>query len=286
MTASRRLALDAAAAVLCAAGIDTARVDAEWLLADALGVPRLALHLEAARPLAAGEHARFEAAVGRRAGREPLQRILGWEAFDGLRLAVPAGVLIPRPETEVLAEWAAELLSARRPPTHPLAVDLGTGSGCIACALATRRPAARVVAIDRSETAARVARDNVRALGLGERVTVVAGDLLSAVRGFTVDLVVSNPPYLPTALLDCLAAEVREHDPRLALDGGPDGLAVIRDIVPAARARLRAGGVLVMETAGDGQAGALAALMARSGFRDVALRADLNGVKRFVAGRA
>jgi release factor glutamine methyltransferase len=286
MTTSRRLALDAATAVLSASGIDTARVDAEWLLADALGMPRLALHLEAARALDAAEHARFESAVRRRARREPLQRILGWEEFDGLRLAVPPGVLIPRPETETLAAWAAEILPARRPPTPPLAIDLGTGSGCIACALATRRPAARVVAIDCSETAARVARDNVRALGLGERVAVVAGDLLSAVRGVTVDLVVSNPPYLPTALLDGLPAEVREHDPRLALDGGPDGLAVSRAIVPGARRRLRAGGVLVMETAGGGHIGAVAALMAGAGFRDVEVRADLNGVERFVAGRA
>lgn len=286
MTASRRLALDAATAVLSAAGIDTARVDAEWLLADALGLPRLALHLEAARRLDAAEHARFESAVRRRARREPLQRILGWDEFDGLRLAVPAGVLIPRPETEMLAAWAAEMLPARCPPTHPLAIDLGTGSGCIACALATRRPAARVVAIDRSETAARVARDNVRALGLDERVVVIAGDLLSAVTGFTVDLVVSNPPYLPTALIDGLPAEVREHDPRLALDGGPDGLAVIRDVVPAARRRLRAGGVLVMETAGGGHIGAVVALMAGAGLRDVEVRADLNGVERFVAGHA
>ena len=167
--------LAAATATLAAAGIATPRVDAEWLLAGVLGVGRFDPGLAADAALPPALAARFEAAVRRRAGREPLQRILGWEAFRGLRIRLTGDVFVPRPETEALVEWALELLPP--PGRRPLAVDLGTGSGCIACALAAERPDADVVALDVSPAAAAVARDNAAALGLGTRVRVVAGDL-------------------------------------------------------------------------------------------------------------
>lgn len=281
-----RAELDAATAALAAAGVATPRVDAEWLLAAVLGVGRLEAQLALDRVFPEPLAARFCEAVGRRANREPLQRILGREAFRGLSVRLTDDVLVPRPETELLVGWALELLPPAGTGRRPLAVDLGTGSGCIACALASERPDVDVLAVDVSPAAARVARDNATALGLGARVMVVAGDLLAALGAARADLVVSNPPYCPSALLAELEPEVRLHEPRVALDGGPDGLALTRRIVGAARGALRPGGALVLETAGGAQAVAVTGLLEAAGFGTVAVRADLAGVDRFVAGRA
>jgi release factor glutamine methyltransferase len=182
-------------------------------------------------------------------------------------------------------EWALALMPARG-ARRLLAVDLGTGSGCIACALAAERPDLDVVAIDVSPAAAAVARENANTLGLAARIRVVATDLLDGVRDLGADLIVSNPPYLPTGLVPELPPEVRTHEPVVALDGGADGLALIRRIAASARRALRASGVLVVETAGGVQAPAPAALLRTEGWVQVAIRADLAGVDRFVAGRA
>jgi len=194
-------------------------------------------------------------------------------------------VLVPRPETETLVEWALALLpspSGRR----LLAIDVGTGSGCIACALASERPDLDVIAVDVSPAAVGVARENARALDLAARVRVIAADLLDGIGDAGADLIVSNPPYLPTALVPELPAEVRIHEPRLALDGGGDGLALIRRIATTARRCLRPSGALAVETAGGDQAEAAAALLRAAGWHQVAVRADLVGIDRFVAGRA
>ena len=277
--------LDAATTVLEAAGLPSARVDAEWLLAGLLGVGRTAVRLELSEPVSAALADRYARAVSRRARREPLQRILGWEEFRGVRVRLGDAVLVPRPETEILVEWALALLP---PPggRRLLAIDIGTGSGCIACALAVERPDLDVVAVDVSPAAAAIARENVRALGLAARVRVVAADLFAGLREARADLIVSNPPYLPTGLMPGLPPEVRIHEPRLALDGGPDGLAVVRRIVDASRPCLRPAGALVFETAGDEQAVAAATLLRGAAWHDVAVRADLAGIDRFVAGRA
>jgi len=277
--------LDAATTALEAAGLASARVDAEWLLAGLLGVGRAAVRLELAEPVPAPIAARYAVAVRRRAGREPLQRILGWEDFRGVRVRLTNAVLVPRPETEMLVEWALALLPEPG-DRRLLAIDVGTGSGCIACALACERPDLDVIAVDVSPAAAAVARDNARALGVAERVRVVAADLLECVRGLRADLIVSNPPYLPTATVPELEPEVRAHEPRLALDGGPDGLALIRRIAATARGCLKPSGALALETAGDAQAEAAAALLRGARLQAVAVRADLAGVDRFVAGRA
>lgn len=278
--------LEAATAILAAAGIATARVEAEWLLAGVLGAGRFDARLAGERALPATLAAEFDAAVRRRARREPLQRILGWEGFRGLRIRLTDDVLVPRPETEMLVEWALELLPAPRPGVRPLAVDLGAGSGCIGCALAAERPDLDVVATDVSPAAAAVARDNAAALGLGARVRVVVADLLAGVGAARADLVVSNPPYGPSAMLSRLEPEVSLHEPRVALDGGPDGLALIRRIAAAARGVLRPAGTLVLETLSGAQAAAVADLLRAASFGGVVTRADLAGVDRFVAGRA
>jgi release factor glutamine methyltransferase len=279
---SVRGALDVGAAVLAAAGIETARVDAEWLLADALGTARGRLGLEAARALAPAAAVRYARALRRRLAREPLQHIVGTQAFRDVTVRVSGAALVPRPETELLAGWALELLP--RPPRAPVVIDVGTGTGCIACAVAAERADVRVIALDVSPPACALARDNVEALGLTARVTVHTSDLFSALAPVRADLIVANPPYLPSQLISSLAPEVSRFDPRLALDGGADGLQVIRRLVDAAPPWLAPGGRLVLETAGAGQAGEVAALLGARGFVRIETRPDLAGVVRFVAG--
>jgi release factor glutamine methyltransferase len=273
--------LAAAAATLAHAGIETPRADAEWLLAGLLGVGRAALALDLDRGLDAETARRYDAAVRRRAGREPLQRILGWEGFRGLQLSLTPEVLVPRPETETLVEWALELMRVPR-----LVIDVGTGSGCIACSIAAERRTARVVAIDSSPAAAAVARRNAESLGLGDRVRVVVADLLTTLADARADLIVANLPYMPTATLATLSPEVSRHEPVAALDGGVDGLDLIGRLIATAGSRLANGGVLVLETAGETQATAVVELMRTAGFSGVATRPDLPGVERFVAGRS
>jgi release factor glutamine methyltransferase len=276
-------ALHVATAALHAAGVESARTDAEWLLAGVLGVSRSALGLQARRALEPPDDALYAGLVRRRMAREPLQHIVGTQAFRQITVRVSGDALVPRPETEVLAGWALELLPP--PPRRPGVIDVGTGSGCIACALASERPDAEVIAVDASPRAVALARDNVVALGLATRVTVDVSDLFAALGVMEVDVIVSNPPYLATGLIDTLAPEVSRYDPRLALDGGPDGLDVIRRLLGEAPARLVSGGALVLETAGGEQARAVVALMDAHGFVGVETRADLAGVERFVAGR-
>lgn len=272
--------LAAATATLARAGVETPRADAEWLLAGLLGVGRATLALGLESRLDAETARRYAVAVRRRARREPLQRILGWEGFRDVRLQVTRDVLVPRPETEMLVEWSLALV-----PSVRLAVDVGTGSGCIACSIATERPAALVIAVDSSQAAAVVARANVDALGLRDRVAVVVTDLLAAVGGPGVELIVANLPYIPTGTLPTLAPEVARHEPAAALDGGEDGLVLIRRLIAIAPGRLTAGGALVLETAGGTQTPVVVELLRTAGFTGVATRQDLLGVERFVAGR-
>ena len=275
--------LQEGAARLGEAGLDCARQDAERLLGAALGTDRLALYVEPRRAVDAESAADYRELVARRAGHEPVQYILGWEEFRGLRLTVTPDVLIPRPETEGLVERALELLADR--PGAAVA-DVGTGSGAIACALAETRPDLEVLAVDQSLGALAVASDNVRALGLGSRVRLLAGDLfgpLSSLRG-SLDMVVANPPYLPGRSLAALPLEVARFEPPMALDGGPDGMRVLRRLIAESPAFLRPGGWLVMEI-GEDQAGALASLMAAEGFSGIGARRDLRGVERYIEGR-
>jgi release factor glutamine methyltransferase len=271
---TRRLAL---------AGLDCARQDALRLMAHALGTDRLAVYVEPRRAVDARAAARFRALVDRRTAHEPVQHILGFEEFRGLKIAVTPDVLIPRPETEGLVGRALELLADR-----PWAVvaDIGTGSGAIACALAAARPDLEVLAVDQSLGALAVASDNVRALGLSQRVRLLAGDLLGplASLGGSLDMVVANPPYLPTGVIAGLPVEVERFEPRLALDGGPDGIRVLRRLIADSPRFLRPGAWLLMEI-GEEQAGPLASLMAAEGFSSIGARRDLRDVERYIEGR-
>jgi release factor glutamine methyltransferase len=267
---------------LAAAGVETPRVDAEWLLAGILDVGRNALAVNVMRPLPEMTAARYADAVRRRTGREPLQRILGWEEFRGLRFRLTGDVLIPRPETETLVEWALALVTPA-PGRRLRVADVGTGSGCIACALAAARGDLDVVAFDVSASAAHVARDNARALG--RAVAVVVTDLLASVRGGSLDAIVANPPYMAEWQASSLAPEVARHEPPVALRGGTDGLAVIERLLDDAPRVLRAGGVIVLETGGRGHVDAVTRRLGALGFVDVAARADLAGIVRFAAGR-
>jgi release factor glutamine methyltransferase len=276
--------LDQAIARLAAAGVETPRVDAEWLLAGALGVPRGRLLAAAAEAVPAATAERFGSWIERRARREPLQHILGTQAFRDVTLRVGPEVLVPRPETELLVSWALELLPAPR-ARRLLVLDVGTGSGCIACALAHERPDVEVIALDASPAAAALARANVEGLGVADRVRVCVSDLFSSLASMRADLVVSNPPYMRSDEATTLSPEVRDHEPRRAIDGGPDGLDVIRRLVSQTPPWLRPGAPLLLETAGGEQLDAVTAQMRRAGFTDIANRRDLNGVTRFVSGR-
>lgn len=233
------------------AGLATARQDGELLLARVLGTTRLALHLHPERQIHPARLAALEALVARRVRQEPLQYLLGEVEFLGLSLAVGPGVFIPRPETELLVERTLAVC-----PAGPAVIlDLCAGSGAVACALAAKRPALSVWAVELSAEAVSWARRNVARLGLGERVQVLEGDLTAALAGLGLDgrcdLVVANPPYIARLALPGLPEEVRGFEPTLALDGGEDGLAVIRRILADAPAFLRGGGRLLLEVGHD-----------------------------------
>jgi release factor glutamine methyltransferase len=282
-------ALRAAARRLRASGSRSPRLDAELLLAMALGVDRVALVAESERVLTPVEERRFEGYVCRREAHEPIAYIRGRRAFRTLELEVTPAVLIPRPETETLVEVALEALAAV-PAEHgePLALDVGTGSGCIALALAAEDPFVSVTAVDVSQAAVEQARLNAGRLGLGGRLHVLHSDLFSALPPEArFHLIVSNPPYIPAAEYEQLEPNVREHEPRLALHGGDDGLDVYRRLVPEALGRLHAGGTLAVEV-GVGEAAAVRELFAAAGGYGPPLeRADLGGIPRVVwASRA
>ena len=269
-----------AARRLAAAGIDAgdAAFDAEVLARWALGWDR-ATYLARWRERApAGFGGRFEALVARRCRREPVARITGRREFWGLDFEVTPAVLVPRPESELLVETALARLGDRAAPWA--VADVGTGSGCLAVALARELPRARVTATDISPKALGVARRNAARHGAADRVTFHGADLLEGLPG-PFDLIVSNPPYVPDAVIGTLAPEVRRHEPAAALRGGPDGLDTVRRLVAAAADRLRPGGWLVMEV-GAGQSGAATDIGRRAGMRTVAAHPDLQGIPRAV----
>lgn len=271
-----REALDSARRELERAGCPSPRVDSEHLVAHVLGVSRTGLYAAPERELTATEGELLAALVARRAAREPLAYILGEWGFRGLVLAVDARVLVPRPETEVVVEHAlARLAGVERPRV----LDVGTGSGAIALAIARERPDARVLATDVSADALAVAALNRARLGLEERVELVRGDLTAGQEG-PFHLVVSNPPYVLPADLDLLDPEVTGYEPPLALvdEGQTEGIA------RAARELLRPGGWLVLECS-DRRGEAVRALLAELGFAGVSVSPDLAGRDRVVEGR-
>jgi release factor glutamine methyltransferase len=257
-------------------GIESSRLDAELLLAHVLACKRMDLYLAFDQPVAAGDRERFRELVRRRAKeRVPVAYLTGTREFWSQALRVTPDVLVPRPDTETLVRACAPLAPSR-------IADVGTGSGCIAIALAHELPEARLLAIDLSPAALAVAQQNFADAGVAERVAARCGDLLEGERG-PFDLIASNPPYVRRAELSKLAPEV-QHEPRVALDGGEDGLDVLRRLIAQAPARLAAGGFLALEV-GAGQAAAVAELARAAGASEVALHRDLGGVERVVVAR-
>lgn len=281
---------------LAAEGVRNPRGTAERLLAHALGVERYRLTLDVARNPPAESAAAFRSWVNRRAAGEPLQYILGIAEFMSLPFEVGPGVLVPRPETEILVETALAEIRAllRSDPAivpFPLVADLGTGSGAVAVSVARYLAPAIVHATDVSEEALRMARANADRLGVARRVNFHAGDLFApleelGVRG-NLAAVVCNPPYIPSGEIVTLAREVRDHEPHLALDGGPDGFAVMTRLMAEAPEWLRGGGFLAFEL-GAGQAPrALAMLAEDARWERAAAVKDYTGVERvIVAHRA
>ncbi|HOX08137.1 MAG TPA: peptide chain release factor N(5)-glutamine methyltransferase [Planctomycetota bacterium] len=293
-------------------GVPSARLNAELLLADALKLPaRLELLLEPDRKLTDAERAAFREHVKRRASREPTAHILGSWGFYGRSFDVTADVLTPRSETELVAERAVSWAKANGAKT---ALDLGSGSGCLAVTLALEVKELKVVATDISEKALAVARRNAERLKAAERVEFLQGDLFGAVGGCRLevggnggtasaaasaspttnhqtptvfDLVVSNPPYIPTAEIEKLMPEVAKWEPRGALDGGADGLDFYRRLAAECASRLRSGGAVVLEI-GDGQGRAVSEIFRATGrYADIEVARDLSGLERiFSAVRA
>lgn len=272
---SLRRVLDDAAAVLAAAGVDSARVDAELLAAHAAGTDRGRLMFA---DLPADFRSRFDDLVAARAKRIPLQHITGTAAFGPVQLSVGPGVFVPRPETEALLEWAL----GQALPDDALIVDLCTGSGALALALATVRPRARVIAVENSADALRYARRNLADTGVEiVDADVTAAGLREDLDG-AVDLLVANPPYIPDgAELD---PEVARHDPAQALFGGADGMDVIEAIVGLARRWLRPGARCAVEH-DDTTSALTTAAFGTADFDDVTAHDDLTGRPRFVTAR-
>ncbi|GDY22949.1 release factor glutamine methyltransferase [Verrucomicrobiota bacterium] len=269
---------------LAAAGVESSRLESEWLLAHVLGVPRLRLVLEAGRAVTEGEARAFSDLVASRATRRPLQHLVGSVSFCGFEFAVNPSVLIPRPETELLAERAwLFLLVPPQPWTHaPVVLDFGTGSGCLAVTLAVKCPAAVVHAVDISPDALAVARGNAARHGVDGRVSFHLGDGFAALpEDVRFDLLVGNPPYIPSGEIAGLQPEVRDHDPRLALDGGADGLDFYRRIAHEAPAWLRPEARVMLEF-GDGQGGALRALFSGGRWRCEGIFPDDSGRERIL----
>lgn len=309
-------------------GDENPRLAAQWLVAEALGVERIRLFMDMDRPLSAEERTVLRDYTRRRGNGEPLQYITGEAPFRHIVVKVSPGVLIPRPETEVLVSEALSLLPAQDKPQDaldaevlrrfkdaleeegdslgeslgeafaeeeapapepfaPLIADIGTGSGCIACALASEYPSARIIATDIEPKACALATENVEALDLDGRVSILEGDLGTPIeeelRG-SFDLIVSNPPYIPTEVLAHLPREVGDFEPSLALDGGPDGLDVFRRLLAFCQEALRPGGAFAFELHETCLETAAAEAVA-AGFTELTIVQDLAAKPRILTGR-
>ncbi|HET6465712.1 MAG TPA: peptide chain release factor N(5)-glutamine methyltransferase [Nitrospiria bacterium] len=285
MAATRGLQdwLQTATRILTEAGIPDGRREAETLIAHIMNRPRLDLYRADDLALDPDQQEAFTGLIRRRASREPLQYILGTQEFWGLEFRVTTDTLIPRPETELLIEAVLERFGRPAPPI--MLVDLCTGSGCLAVTLATLYPTFRILATDRSPAALDVARSNALRHGMSDRIEFLEGDLLEPLASMglhhRVDVMTANPPYVPAEDLDRLQPEVRFHEPRLALDGGCDGLDYYRRILPGALEFVGTGGRLLLEV-GIRQAIPVRDMAEQTGWRTDRLKKDLAGIDRVV----
>jgi len=272
--------LESGATFLEARAITEARLKCELLAARLLKCPRLELYLQFDHVLSDAHVGAMRRGIKRLATGEPVQHILGKVTFHGHHFKVDPRALVPRPETELLVQ---AVLDSEGLDDDSLVVDIGTGSGCIVISLTLARPALRCVGLDVSEDALALARENATALGVDSRVAFARADLCDCVDPESVSVIVANLPYIATEECDRLPPDVRDFDPRSALDGGPDGLDVIRDIVPDAAIALCPGGRLFLEIGAD-QATAVKGILEAEGFKDVTISQDLAGRDRIAAG--
>jgi release factor glutamine methyltransferase len=259
-------------------GIESPRLNIEYLLADALGMRRIDLYLEFDRTLSEEVLAPLREKVRRRAAGEPLQYLIGSWDFFGRPFRIDRRALIPRPETEILVEFALKAIRKRASPANRL-IDVGTGSGVLAITFALECPDLEIVASDISVAALDLARENAEKQQVAGRIQWLESDLLDSVPG-QFDFLVANLPYIPSAELSGLAREV-QHDPPLALDGGADGLAIVRRLVRQAPKVLARDAFLILEL-GLGQAAPVTELLGEQKFRDISVKNDYQGVQRFV----
>ena len=274
----------ALAARLQSAGGDSAELDARLLVGHALGLDLTGMISAANRLLTSDESARLETLARRRLAGEPIARILGQKEFWGLPLTLSPATLVPRPDTETVVDLALEMLRTGSANPRPRIADLGTGTGAILLALLSELPDATGIGTDISDEALETATANAQHLGLAARASFIHCDYAAALTG-PFDLIVSNPPYVQSGDIAKLAVEVRDHDPRTALDGGADGLDAYRALIPQAARILGPNAALVVEV-GQGQAAQIEALMTAAGLAPhEAPRADLAGIPRAVGAR-
>lgn len=271
------------AAQLAAAGIEEAAGDARRLVCAALGLRPVDLIVDRELDISAAQQALLASFVHRRAAREPATRIIGRRGFWTFELPVRANVLDPRPDSEILVETALQRVGQRRFASLRM-LDLGTGSGAIAAALMLEMPNAQAVAVDVSSDACAAARETLAQLGLNQRATVLEHDWRDRPIPGAFDLIVSNPPYIPTRAIAALDPEVREHDPIIALDGGEDGLDAYRTICSLLPRLAAPAAVIALET-GEDQGEAVRALLESAGGRSVAITRDYSGRARVVCGQ-
>jgi len=263
-----------------AAGVPGPVIDARVLVEAACGVTRADIVGDPHREISVAQVERLDAYLERRIRREPVSHILGRKGFWNIMLGVTADVLTPRPETEVIVDHALRLFPEGRPFRI---LDLGVGSGAILLAILAERPAARGLGIDVSEEALAVARDNAARLGLADRIALLRGDWSGGLAGSEFDLVVSNPPYIASPVIETLDPEVRDYEPRIALDGGPDGLEAYRQLAPEILRMLRPGGRFLVEIGYD-QRAAAESLFRAAGAMEVETLQDLSTHDRVVTG--
>lgn len=268
-------------------GVESARLQIELLLAHALKIPRLDLYLNFERKLTDSETDSVRQMVKRRGNREPLQHIIGTTSFCGLEMRVTRAVLVPRSETELLAERAWKFLNELAPAENRTssALDFGTGSGCLAIAIAMHAPRARVCALEISQAAMEVAVQNSTTHQVSDRIQFVCGDGFEALSNdLKFDLIVSNPPYISSREIETLQPEVRDFDPRLALDGGEDGLDFYRRFATHAKSFLNNAGLLMVEF-GDTQAGPIERIFVDHGWSIEAIECDYSRRPRILVAR-
>ena len=275
--------LQETAGLLAARGVSESHLKAEYILSRALNCHRLELPLQQKRELSEGQAEQVAVRAGRVIAGEPIQYVLGDMDFMGRAFKTDSRALIPRPETETLVENVLACKDVWSLQT-PAIADVGTGTGCIVVTLALERPNGEYLAIDTSTGALELAQENAASLGVEKKIRFMQGDLLAGVQARSLDLVVSNPPYVSTDEIETLQPDIRNHEPRLALDGGPDGMRVISKLVPQAFSCLRSGGWLFLEI-GEDQGERVRALMKKSGFEEVKVQKDLGAHDRVACGK-